>query len=69
MFMRICCALNKCGWLIILLHLFGWLVWYGVVHDVTADTIGGSFMVGCVFAAIVHRVVDILEYDADDNED
>lgn len=69
MFWRVCGAINKCGWLIILLHMFGWLVWYGVAHNIIVDIIGGSLIFGCVLAAIVHRVDDILEDEADDSED
>lgn len=68
-FWKVCNAINRCGWLIIILHLFGWLIWYGFVHKINVDIVCASFLFGCAFAALVHRVTDLLEDWEDDNED
>ncbi len=67
MFWKICNAINNCGWLIILLHLFGWLTWYGIAHDIKLDIFCGGFLSGCVFAVMVYHIDNFVENLDDDD--
>ena len=69
MFYRICSAINKCGWFIVLLHLFGWLVWYGFANEIAADIACGSALFGSVLTVMIGRVTDLVEDSSDDDED
>ncbi len=61
-------GLNKCGFLIILAFLYGFLVYYGILCNKIVDIVCGSFLLGCVVTVIMQEVVEYV-LDKEDEKD